>query len=176
MFERMDWGPVLAEARVGRLPNVVVGADAAAVARVLGGVGFAYVATPYSREAVNDLGHWDYLLSGRLARKAARVVNDLRVAGVSAISPIVESHMMVAATGSHQALGHTQAVAFVPSVDPMDAGAWLRWCMPIVGAAAAVVVRDLAGWDRSAGIKAEVRAAIELRKPVFIYAKGAGDA
>jgi hypothetical protein len=166
----MDWQLVLDAAQAGRLANVLVGSNPAAVARVLGGAGFVYVATPYSREAVDDAGLWDYYRSIRLDYVAARAVNDLRVAGVSAISPIVESHMMVAATGRHQALGHTGAVAFVPAINPMDGAAWLRWCLPIVAAASAVVVPDLPGWDKSAGIKAEVRAAIDQRKPVFIYA------
>lgn len=166
----MDWGPIVDGAAKGQLQGISVGYFAEKVAWAMGCKGQAYVATPYSRESVDGSGLWSFEASLRCARLAALELDALRVAGMSGVSPIVMAHAMVEFTGQRQSIGHGGSVGFVPRIDPLDDKMWMRWCHPIVAASACVVVPDLPGWDRSAGIKAEVRAAIEAGKPVFLYA------
>lgn len=169
-LQQMDWGVILDAAQAGRLPNLLTWCFPERVAGVMGGRGMAYVATPYSREACDGDGLWNFQKSRDCARLAALEVDALRVAGVSGVSPIVMAHAMVEFTGAHQAIGHGGAIGFAPRIDPLDAAMWLRWCMPVLSAASCLVVPDLPGWDRSLGIKAEVMAAIDHGKPVFLYA------
>lgn len=169
-IERMPWGAVLSMANAGQLPGVLVHSTPERVAHVLGGKGVAYVATPYSREAVDGNGLWSFECSGRAAHLAAIELNQLRLAGVSAISPIVQAHAMIGATGFKQAIGESGAVAFVPRIDPLDAALWMRWCRPLIAASSCMVVPELPGWERSSGIRAEFITAINQGKPVFFYA------
>ena len=162
------WGPILAAARAGDLPDVRIGATVSSVAKEFGGRQPVYLATPYSREAVDDLGAWCYDRSRAMQRAAAHAAAELYRVGVSAFSPIVQSAAMVHATGSF--VGDDRSgVRFVASIDPLDSSAWSRWCQPFLNTCGAVVIPEIDGWDRSAGIFAEVRYALQRLLPIYIY-------
>jgi hypothetical protein len=172
MSEVFDWGPVLEAARRGDLPLIRVGASPALVVKEFGGRQPVYLATPYSREVTDSLGAWCHERSRALGRAAALAAEELRQLGVSAFAPIALSDAMVRATGAFVA-GDFAGVRFALNADPLDAGAWARWCQPFLNTCGALVIPDIAGWDRSDGIAAELRFALHRGLPVFVYA-GAG--
>ena len=128
-----------------------------------------YLATPYSKIAVDILGAWSYEFSHHAARQAAIAANGLRARDVSAFSPIVQAAAQVHATGTYVVEG-TKGMRFFPLIDPLDGDLWMRWCLPFLDVCAAVVVPDIKGWQDSVGIAAEVRRALDDSKPVFVYA------
>jgi hypothetical protein len=160
------WGPVLNEAARGDLPGVLVRQSAASVARVFGGRQPVYLATPYSRECLDVLGAWSHDESDRCAHRASVCAAELLALGVTAVSPIALAVGMINATCHH---GY-RAARRTPSIDPLDAAMWTRWCQPLLNVCGAVVVPDIPGWDKSAGIWHEVGFAIDRQIPVFIYA------
>lgn len=166
------WGPMMDAAQRGDLPGLRFGCTPEAVAAAFGGWQPVYLATPYSRECVDDLGAWDYGRSMHMVRVAARAANDLRAVGVSAFSPIVLSGAMVHDTGVYAASDTSWGVKFAPSVDPLDDTAWSRWCQPFLNTCGAVVIPAIDGWQRSAGIWAELRYALDRQLPVFVYGGG----
>lgn len=167
---RMTWGPVLAAARRGDLPLIRIGATPASVAKEFGGRQPVYLATPYSREVIDDMGEWCHLRSQAMGRAAARAAEALRQAGVSAFAPIALSDAMVRAGGEFVATARG-GVCFAASADPLDDAAWARWCQPFLNVCGALVIPDIAGWDRSDGIAAELRYALQRDLPVFLYAE-----
>jgi len=175
MSEVFDWGPVLAAARRGDLPLIRVGATAALVAKEFGGRQPVYLATPYSREVTDSLGAWCHERSGALGRAAAAAAEDLRRLGVSAFAPIALADAMVRATGEFVA-NEFSGVRFVMRSDPLDAGAWGRWCQPFLNTCGALVIPEITGWDRSFGIAAEMRFALQRGIPVYVYGGQGHDA
>lgn len=149
------WGPVIAAARRGDLPLLRLGMTPEEVARVAAGI--VYVATPYSRIAVDAEGAWDYAASYQAMMAARAEALQLVTRGVTAIAPIA-----IAADACHATF----------DLDPLDDAFWTRWCAPLLAAARVVVVPAIEGWDRSAGIWREVRAALGANKPVHLYAEG----
>ena len=123
---RMTWGPVLAAARRGDLPLIRIGATPASVAKEFGGRQPVYLATPYSREVIDDMGEWCHLRSQAMGRAAARAAEALRQAGVSAFAPIALSDAMVRASSVFVANAYGR-VRFAASADPLDDAAWARW-------------------------------------------------
>lgn len=113
-----------------------------------------YLATPYSKRAVDAAGA--YCPAG--AREAARgaVAWSARLAedGITAISPIVLSQAM--------------ADTFPSAIDPLDADFWNRWCAPLLMRCQAVIVPPMAGWRESAGVRHEVATAAGLGLPVYV--------
>lgn len=163
------WGALMAEARMGLCPLVRFGQSAERVAATWGGRQPVYLATPYSREVVGADGVWEYARSQEVAREAALCAAGLMAVGVTAISPIVQSAAMVHATCRFEA---RRSRHFAGSIDPMDHDRWMTWCLPLLRACGAVVVPDLAGWDHSHGIWAEVLDAVSRNVPVLVYAEG----
>ena len=152
------WGPLLAgEARDGgSLLHVGAGPEEVA-ARCRGTL--VYLATPYSREALDARGAWCPNRSIEQGMRAALHAARLARAGVTAVSPVVQAAEMVS-------VAHAL-------IDPLDDGFWEAWCRPLLSACGAVAVPDLAGWDRSRGIWREVVWALERNRPVFVEAEGA---
>ena len=149
-------------------PGVHCGATLLDVERDFAGGLPVYLATPYSKIAVDQNGKWDVIFAGAAAQSAARAADALRARGVSAFSPIVQAHAQVKATGDIVPKG-SHCVVFAPTVDPLDADLWMRWCLPFLHVCGAVVVPDINGWDASVGIAAEVRTALDLALPVYVY-------
>jgi hypothetical protein len=163
------WGPVLAAAGRGDLPLIRTGCTAASVGQAVGGGRPVYLATPYSRQVIDHAGEFCHEKSVHQMMLAARVSAGLLSVGVTALSPIVLSAAMVHACGAFR--GNAKGrVAFVSSLDPLDADLWARWCQPLLNVCAAVVVPDFPGWDRSDGIRAEVEWAVLHNLPVFVFA------
>jgi len=118
-----------------------------------------YLATPYSKIAVDLDGHFCHMNSGDAARAAANWVTHCGISGVTAISPIVQSVVMI-----NSKFGH--------DMDPLDDAFWGRWCGPLLKACGAVVIPPIDGWDSSVGVWLEARNALKSNKPVFVIKKG----
>ena len=167
MIRPFSWTALADEAARGGAPKVSFGKGPAYVADVMGSGGYVYLASPYSKRVKGANGRWSLGLSGRAAAEAAVEVGRLKEAGVTAISPIVNSAAVVHATM------HPDRAEPAARHHPLDAEAWLEWCMPLLWQARAVVIPEIAGWDVSEGIMAEVLVAIEAGLPVIVYADGA---
>lgn len=101
-------------------------------------VGQIYVATPYTPYA--EIGRAQDAYS--LALEAMRHLGEK---GFSAISPVVMGHLM-------------------PVDWPHEK--WMRWCRPLLMASAGVVVPNIDKRERSAGVRQEVRWALDVNMPV----------
>lgn len=156
------WAGILCGAHPGQ---VFTGASPASVAARIGRGAMVYLATPYSKEVVGEDGGWSYELSLLRQAEASYEARRLGEAGITAISPIAQSAAMchLTARGPRWGLG---------PLDPLDAGWWTEWCRPLLRLAPAVVVPDLPGWWRSAGILEEAEAKIAQGGLVFLYAEG----
>lgn len=157
-----DWGTLASAARRGETPLVHWGSGPTSVA--LHGLQPVYLASPYSKEAVDHRGVWKFQQSARLVQDAGLEIGRLKAMGVTAISPIVLSGTITHA-GRH-------SDGWLRQHDPLDAVTWMQWCQPLLDVCKAIVVPDLAGWSRSTGIKAEVQCFVDWRLPVFLYATG----
>ncbi len=155
-FATEGWAPLVAR-HGGGLIRFGAGLDD--VARVAQGR-MVYLASPYSKRAVDAVGAWDRWKADAAAQEAARVAARLLRQGVTATSPIVQAQAMVVDSfwGSEW-------------IDPMDAGLWSAWCAPMLAASAVVYVPALAGWAESRGILHEAREAVMACKPVLIEAE-----
>lgn len=163
-----DWSELLRLGRNGEVPCLHLGQSAASVAKSFGGKQPVYLATPYSREAVDVLGCWSYQASNQAKRRAARACADLLNHGVTAISPVVLAVAMINATGAF-GVTRREGFQFVPRLDPLDGGLWYDWCQPLLSMCGAVAVPDVPGWQDSNGIYAEVAQALTRNIPVYIY-------
>lgn len=120
-------------------------------------VGLHYLATPYSKLAVDERGAWCPVRSLEAAMAADGWAAKLALEGVTAISPISQAASMVQIVG--------------PDVlDPLDDVFWTRWCAPLLAACASVIVPPIAGWRDSAGIRREMAAARDTNTPIYFIA------
>lgn len=117
-----------------------------------------YLASPYSREVLTG-GRFDPVLGEGMAAEAARWVAILAKAGITAVSPIVQAQAAVS-----QADGQ---------IDPLDAGFWMRWCLPMLRACEALVVPPIHGWSRSVGVWQETQDMLRHGRAVYLLAGGA---
>ena len=168
MSRTFSWGALAQSAARGETRKISFGKDPAYVADAIGSGGFVYLASPYSKRVVDRNGQWSLGLSGALSAEAAVQVGRLKDVGVSAFSPIVLSAEVVHATLNPFRIKAEPAAQH----NPLDAEAWLTWCMPFLWSARAMVIPDVFGWDQSDGIKAEVMEALEAGLPVICYAAG----
>ncbi|GIW80418.1 MAG: hypothetical protein KatS3mg105_2225 [Gemmatales bacterium] len=99
-----------------------------------------YLASPYS--------HDDPTVCEQRYRDACRAVAGLLHQGLPAFSPIVHSHPLV-----QYGL-------------PADWSFWQRYDRELLARCDEVVVLMLEGWEKSVGVREEVRIARELGKPV----------
>jgi len=132
---------------------------------MLGGHGAVYLATPYSRLALDPAGAFSFPLATKAARRAVLALRDVTLAGVGAISPIVQSHAIIASMW-HEAEGDEgarQVAAFA-----LDAAYWERVNRPHLNVCRAIYVPAVPGWDRSTGIAVEVEAMLARNRPVMI--------
>lgn len=118
-----------------------------------------YLASPYSLRARGEDGAWCEHRSAAAMRDAAIECARLLEVGVTAISPVALSAVMIHATRFPRL-----------HLDPFSVPLWDEWCRPILDSCAAVVVPDIHGWSQSRGIWREVRIALACQVPVFIYA------
>lgn len=123
----------------------------------------AYLATPYSKNALCDCGAWRPGASLEAAVRAARWAKVLAAEGVTAVSPIVQAVEMVHADLSNM-------------LDPLDAVFWEGWCRPLLAASGVVIVPPIQGWKDSEGIWGEVCAALRSNSGVFLIREGEGGA
>lgn len=163
----LPWHALLTAAAAGNLPGIAVRQSSAKVGAAFGGRQPVYLATPYSRECLDVLNAWSREESDRMAARASVCVADLMAVGVTAVSPIALAVGMINATGLLRY--RRRAAGFAPTIDPLDAALWGRWCQPLLNVCGAVVVPDIPGWDQSAGIWGEVQFAVSRQIPVFIY-------
>lgn len=143
------------EARLPWAGSLIFGAMPEWVAEEVAG-NMVYLATPYSKEVVNAFGKWNRWQSLEASDRAAREMARLCAAGVTAVSPIHAAHAICDAA---------------PSIDPLDERFWARWCQPILQASRAVVIPEIAGWDRSVGVWREAVWALRNFRQVYVYAQ-----
>ncbi len=112
-----------------------------AAIKAAAGDGMIYLASPYS--------HPDEAVRVERFRQAARAAGKLMAAGCFVFSPI----------------SHTHPIA-VECELPTGWEFWERYDRLHIASCSCVVVLILKGWDESAGVKAEMKIAAELGKPV----------
>ncbi|MGV8987794.1 MAG: DUF1937 family protein [Cypionkella sp.] len=168
MSRTFDWGALMQDAARFQSNKIVFGKTPAYVGDVIGKGRFVYLATPYSKRVVDRMGKWSLGLSGKASAEASVQVGLLKDAGVSAFSPIVLSAEVVHATLNPFRVQAEPA----PRHDPLDAKAWMDWCLPFLWCARAMVIPAIDGWDQSDGIKFEVMEAIAAGLPIIVYAEG----
>ncbi len=145
----------------------MVGFDAA-VRALVGDRSLVYLASPYTKVAVDGEGRWDMGRSVEALTKAAMWSARFAQASVTAISPIVLSAEMCALR-----VPSLRAEDLPPiRLDPLDAKFWTDWCFPLLVACDAVVVPPIEGRDRSEGIWGEVVTALGSSKPVYWIGEG----
>lgn len=123
-----------------------------------------YLATPYSRRAVDENGAWHLDLSIAVATEASAWSWRLTRAGLSVVSPIMLSAQMV----------HDEYAAERPApdaIDPLDHRTWEAWCRPMLAACDVVAIPPIKGWDVSHGVWREAVAALAVNKTVLILAE-----
>ncbi len=123
-----------------------------------------YLATPYSRRAVDEAGVFNPARSREAIDCAVYESARLLQEGVSAISPISISGAMI-----HANLERGWGLDLP---DPLDGRAWALWCGPLIDASCAVVVPDIDGALQSDGVRQEVLYAISRNRRVFFYESG----
>lgn len=143
-------------------PGFHLGADHALVAQRFAGQ-LVYLATPYSREVVDEGGAWNPTRSMMLKDAALRWASAFAAQRVTCFAPIpLAADIVVLDRLSDDAL----------MIDPLDATFWMGWCLPALERCAAVVVPPIEGRDASVGIGQEVRHALTVAEiPVFWLAE-----
>lgn len=116
-----------------------------------------YLATPYSKLAVDHDGVWRQELSVAAGQAACEWVWRLTCAGVSVVSPVVQAVEALRYDYSGEAV-----------LDPLDAGFWQAWCRPMLNAADVLVIPPVDGWSESQGIFHEVLWFVRHNRPVRI--------
>lgn len=119
-----------------------------------------YLATPYSKEVIDAEGNLSLALAEKQVELATWESLVLTCYGFTVISPIVLSGGMIN-------LRYRPEASSLPH--PLDGKAWANWCKPLLYACRIVVVPDLPGAIRSAGVLHEVRQAIKRNKIVYFY-------
>jgi hypothetical protein len=104
--------------------------------------GLAYLGTPYTHYPHGT--HVAFILACKLVGKLLR-------AGITAYSPIVHTHM----------------VALYSSIDPLDHEFWMAVDLPMMRAADYLIVAQMAGWEESKGISAEIKFFEREGKPIW---------
>jgi uncharacterized protein DUF1937 len=117
--------------------------------------GLSYIATPYSNHVTDGSGFRPDL-SKACAGVAAQWAATLILHGIMPVSPIVQSAAMADA-----ALG---------AIDPLDSTFWAVWCSTLLVQCRRVIVPPIPGWDKSVGIFAEAKFALENNRPVYLLA------
>lgn len=120
-----------------------------------------YLATPYSKLAVNDSGEWCRVGSYEAAVRAALWAGLLAAEGITAVSPIVQSVEMV----------HSDLCG---DLNPLDEVFWEGWCRPLLAASDVIVVPPIPGWRESEGIWIEVCSALSTNRPVYLIDESEG--
>lgn len=99
---------------------------------------------------------FDPYLNVQFCAKATLWARALIARGITAVAPVAVQAEAIMADLTETVL------------DPRDLEARAIWARPLLRAAGAVVVAPVSGWERSEYVMAEIRAALQLNKPVFI--------
>ena len=119
-----------------------------------------YLATPYSRVALDEYGAWDPYASVDCAVPAAKWACLLALEGVTAVSPIIQAVEMVSYDYPAQQL------------DPLDGRFWEGWCRPLLAASDVIIIPPITGWAESEGIWHEACAALRSNRRVYLIRDG----
>lgn len=137
----------------------------------LAGLSAVYLATPYTLRATGRDGRFDLAGADAAAAQASAVLGVLLLRGVGAFAPIVQSHAMIrdhllAAAGRG---GGADRAAIERLA--LDGAFWWRANLQMLSVCRAIWVPMIAGWDESAGIRAEVAQVLATgHRPVLIEA------
>lgn len=148
-----DWSAILDPAGPW---SALVAANSVPDAIARHAVGLVYLTGPYA-EGVTQGGRWRFERSVEAETRAAIALHALAMAGCTAVSPVVMWSAMAQASG---------VLSRRDRVDPLDAGAWARWCAPIRAAAGLVAVHCVPGWRICAAVMDDVGWALERNVPV----------
>lgn len=151
----IDWVGLILQHR-GSL--IATGSSPKQVARHCNG--FAYVAVAYDLEA-SIRKEWRIERSTRQSVLGARELAFLYEAGVSAICPTVQRAEILHAAATLS----NRPKAF-------DAQFWAARSLPLLNAAAIVVVPDVQGWARCPMVWRDVNIALQHNVPIHLYAGG----
>lgn len=137
---------------------------------LLNGISPAYLATPYSRRAMRD-GAFCMMAAHGAAVDARRVLRIMTLAGITAISPIVQAQSVIADLwGDVDGAEAERRIAALA----LDADWWAAINQPLLNVTRGIYVPELTGWAESAGIMAEVRWVLGGNRPVMIGARAFG--
>lgn len=100
-----------------------------------------YVATPYSQYPGGIKKAFDH---------ACTATAELIRRGINAYSPIA----------------HTHPIAIRGKIDPLDHEFWLSFDNAMMNASSELFVIEMAGWEKSKGIAAEIETFTKAKKPV----------
>lgn len=141
------------------------------VARIAPG-GPLYLATPYSKLAVDERQRWDVARSAEAQAHATRWARRFARLGVSAFAPITLSGDIV----HHAYADHVdpESSQYLPGSDiaPLDSERWEAWCRPFLQVSSALAVPPVPGWDQSAGIWREACNMLMAMRPVYLLGEG----
>ncbi|SDW77685.1 DUF1937 family protein [Roseicitreum antarcticum] len=144
-------------------PLLHLGAGVGRVARHAP-AGIQYLATPFTKLVRGPGGTYCATAAFDASARAGLHARRLALAGVTAISPIVQA---VEICATRPGIG---AGAGLP--DPLDEAFWADWCRPLLWASRSVIVPAIPGWSKSVGVWREVVWALDRNMPVFVYAGG----
>jgi len=118
-----------------------------------------YLATPYSKLAVDASGAFNLARSIHAQTLATSWALRFAAAGVTALAPITLAGDMIF---------RDRATAGAQALDPLHHAFWEAWCRPMLSNADAVVIPPIPGWDQSRGVWREALAALGAMKPVYL--------
>lgn len=153
----IDWPGLIAR---GCASGLVRTGIAPTTAGIHCGGTLAYLAVPYAREvAIRDI--WRPERSVRIGLEAAWHQAALLRAGVASVCTVVARDAMCTAS------------LMLPEgegrLDPMDRALWRDVAGRLLGAAGAVIVPAIDGWDRCPDVLAEAVWALAHNRPVLLY-------
>lgn len=115
-----------------------------------------YLASPYSKLAVDHHGKFCDRRSKQAADDAARWQSIFAFEGLTSISPIMVSVNICD-------MDVTDAY-----FDPLDENYWENWCRPLLAQSEVLVIPPIKGWDESIGVWREAVYFIKRCRPVFL--------
>jgi Domain of unknown function (DUF1937) len=118
--------------------------------------------TPSAYLAIAGLKRFDLLY---LATPYTKYEGGITLAYIGACK--LAARLLRAGLRVYSPIAHTHPIAVHGGIDPYDLSIWLPFDGAMMDKADALLVGMMAGWDLSVGIKHEIGAFGEARKPVY---------
>lgn len=140
--------------------QLMFGASPECASGFCGRWGLIYLASPYSKQVLDESGAWCRYRSMKQQALAAVYAERFAQLGVTALSPIVLSAEIC----------HLPQVTTQTGLDPLDQTFWNHWCRPLLAACDIVYIPDFPGWRESAGVLFEASEVLCRNGRVFVEA------